>query len=921
MMGDEHLGRGVRAGVRRLLRFPLRTERGAHAEADAELEAFLRDRIEHFTTRGMTADEARAEALRRLGGDLDATRIALRRSAARRDQHLRVGDAIADAWAQLGRAGRSLAHTPGFGAATVGTVALAVGAACTLFAVMNPILLRPLPYPNADRLVGLWYTMPGLGLSTVKQSLATYVIDREYAKTLEAVGVYVSLASTLSYERSDAPPERARVTYATPSVFTVLGARPIIGRLFTDSDTGRGAPVIISEALWRTRFGADPDVVGRTLGVDGAPHQVIGVMPSSFAFPQATTPAWIAQGSAHVQYAGSFGWDGIGRLRPAVTIAQAQRELQSLLGRLPQRFPEAKAGVSTAVALQQSRLAAVVHSMRNDTIGGVDHVLWLIAGIVALLVVVALSNIASLMLVHVEARRRELAVRAALGASQRAVLASATGEAALAAAIGGAIGFGMTILAVRWLIHTQPLELPRLNEVRVDGAVIGVAAMLTLAFVAIAALIGAFNIHSGDAAFVLRDGGRTGTASRQSQRFRSAFVGLEVALSLVLLAGSGVLVRSALNLRAVQPGFDPSNLFTFWTFVPDSRYRSAADVAGFYRRLLEQIRRVPGVESDAVTGKLPLEIEGFPYQSLIWADDGSSPSQIPPTFQSASVTPDYFSTMRIPIITGRSFDDANVRRGAYEAVASRGFVARVWHDSTGRSGVGKRLRPDLDGPWFTIVGVVNDVRDSTLTMPPISEVYFDQEPVHDGAAGAPNTTGRNMGIVVRTRGSVPGLEQRLERELHALDPNLPFYRPATMRQIMRDRRAQLTTALMVFTAGAVATLALGVIGLYGVIAYVVGLRTRELSIRIALGLSPARAPTLVLREGYTIILSGAAAGVLVFLWFARLLRSVTFEIRPADLPTLAVAIACVVAISFVAMWLPARRAARLNPAAALKTDG
>ena len=254
-------------------------------------------------------------------------------------------------------------------------------------------------------------------------------------------------------------------------------------------------------------------------------------------------------------------------------------------------------------------------------------------------------------------------------------------------------------------------------------------------------------------------------------------------------------------------------------------------------------------------------------------------------------------------------------------MASRGFIARVWHDPTGRTGIGKRLRPELDGPWFTIVGVVNDVRDSTLTLPPIPEVYFNQTPVAGAAPSAPNTTGRNMAIVVRTRGRVPGLPGRLQHELHALDPNLPFYRPESMQQIMSDNRAQLTTALLLLTAGSLTTLMLGVIGLYGVVAYVVGLRSRELCIRIALGLSPARAPRLVLRQGHALVLAGAAAGALIFLWFARLLRSITFGINPTDIPTLAGATACVVTISLLAMWLPARRAARINPVEALKTDG
>jgi predicted permease len=398
------------------------------------------------------------------------------------------------------------------------------------------------------------------------------------------------------------------------------------------------------------------------------------------------------------------------------------------------------------------------------------------------------------------------------------------------------------------------------------------------------------------------------------------FVAVEVALSLVLLAGSGVLGRSVLRLRAVQPGFDPTNTFTFWTFLPGATYKSDADAARFYREALDPMQRLPGVVAVGATAKLPLEIEGYPYKELIWADDGSSATNVlPPAFQSTTTSAGYFNAMRIPFIAGRTYDDANVRRGAYEAVVSRAFIEQTWHDSTGRSGVGKRLRPAADGPWFTIVGVVGDVRDSTLTLPPIAEVYFPEEQP-PGVPNASATTARDMAFVVRTRGPAPGLAQRLRQELRTLDPSLPFHRPAAMEQIVADARAQMTFALMLLAVGAAVTLVLGVVGLYGVIAYVVSLRSREISIRIALGLTPSAAARMILRQGQTIVAVGAVAGLGAFLLFARLLTTVAFEVSADDRATLAGATVVVLVVATLATWIPARRAACVDPARALTAD-
>ena len=912
-------------GVTRLFRLPVTRDR-ALREMDDEARFHLEMRAAELRAEGLSEEDAEAEARRRFGDEHDFRAYASRR-AARQARWRSITARANSAWQDTRLALRSLRRSPGWTSALLLTIALAVAGGCATFALVDTVLLRPLPYPHSDRLVGLWHTGPGLGLTTMKQAPGTYTFYRESARSFDAMGLYVSLAATLTYPRPGIEPERVHVTWTTPSTFSVLGAKPLLGRVLTDADDAQGAPAVavISEHLWETRFADDAHVIGRTVDIDGVPHRIVGVMPTSFAFPAVATPVWapLVRLIPYINrptYLGSFGFDGIGRLRPGVTPAMARQELQQLLARLPERFPEQQPGVSTAVALQQTKLQPVVHLMRDDVVGDVSRVLWLIAATVAVLVLVAFSNVASLALVRLEARQREFAVRAALGASSGRVWQGVLAESAIVATAGGVFGFALAAALLRILQHSRPVGLPRLNEVHVDTRVVLAAVALTMLFVATSTALAALRVRPREAMHILRGSGRTATSGRMSQHLRAAFVAAEVALSLVLLAGSGVLARSVQRLRAVQPGFDPSNVFTFWTSVPESTYPQSSDVARLYRNAISRMQHLSGVVSAAATAKIPLELEGFYYRALIWADDGSPPTVLPPAVAAVSTTSGYFNAMRIPLIAGRSFDDARIGVGANEVVASRAFIAHFWHDSTGRIGVGKRVRAEKTGPWYTIVGVVGDVRDSTLVQPPVPQVYFAEEPNGDPAMPASHTTGRDLAFVVRSRGPAPGLPKLLERELHALDPNLPVYRPASMEQIVSEAQSRMTLALMLLAAGAGVTLILGIVGLYGVIAYMVSLRSREISIRIALGLAPDGAVRLILRQGQTIVALGAVAGIGAFLAFARLLASLTFEVSAVDARTVAAATVLVLATAMLATWIPARRAAELDPAAVLKEE-
>jgi len=884
-------------------------------DVERDLDDEIRDHIERQTAAnvaaGMSADEARRAALVKFGG------IERIKDESRDVRRLSIIDSIA----QLRYAARSLWRARTFTVATITTIALGTGAGCAVFTLVNSVLLQPLPYPDSDRLVGLWHAFPGMNMPAVRQSPGTYVSYRTLAKSFESVGAYSDeISATVTYADPGVAPERVPMARVAGSIFAMLRTRPAMGRLIVDADEQPGAPpvVVIGESFWRERLNGTPAVLGQRLRVDGVDREIVGVLPASFAFPTADARLWVPTGAGRPVYLGSFTFRALGRLRPGVSPDAAQKELNDILTRIPETYPEQRPGVSTAKILAQVKAVALVHPMREDVVGDFDRILWLVAATVALLVIVSFSNVASLLLARVEARRWEFAVRSVLGASTLRVWWSLAAEAAIVSVVGGIPGLAIANGAIEFLVHAGPPDLPRLNEVRAGWPLVIPVAGLTTLFCVMSALIGTWRLRSGGTARVLSDGGRFRTANRASQRMRAAFVMAEVALALVLLSGSAVLARSFMRLRAVQPGFDARNAFTLWTDLPGKPYDTAAEVSRFYTNAVDRIAQLPGVESVGIVSKLPLV--GGQTMRIIWVEGRTRPEDpLPPAFVVTEASRGYFSAMRIPLLSGRSFDAAHVSRGVNEVVVSRGFASRYWNDSTGRQALGQRVRPYQDDPnWYTIVGVVGDVRDTSLTESPSSMLYFPAQAGPDSTADWRMSS--EMAFVVRTRGHAPSLPAMVVREIHALDRTLPVYGAENLEDTVTKAGSRMTFALLLLTAGATATLALGIVGLYGVIAYVVGMRSREIGIRIALGLLPERAVRMILRQGEAIIVTGAVVGLLVFLGFAKLLRSLAFEVSVVDSASLAAAGTIVVVVASVATWVAARGAARIDPIEALKND-
>lgn len=892
---------------------------------ERELDDELRDHIEHQTAAnlaaGMPPDAAYRAALVAFGG---VERI---KDESRDVRGLSLIDAIGQARYTL----RGLVRARTFTIACLTTIALAVAAGSGMWTLVDTVLLEPLPYPDSNRLVGLWHAAPGLDVPLLPQTAGTYTLYRTSARSLASIGAYIHGTSPVSCGDATALSERVPVAGLTASIFPTLGAHALIGRVFTDTDElpNTRKVVIVSEAFWRSELDASPQVLGQHIRLDGIDREIVGVMPASFRFPGSDIRVWAPIIVDPQGYLGLFGIQAVARLRPGVSVAAAQQELQQILMRAPETYPEQRPGLSTAAILERSRTTVVIHTLREDAIGGFAPILWLVAAVAGVLVLVALSNISSLVLARADARRREFAVRSVLGASWPRVACGAIAEVVLVTLSAGAVGCTLAAGLLALLPHTgatrlvdprvtdaSRIVLPRVDEIHPDLMLVLSAVALTAVFSLVGSIVALSRVTIDDPARVLREAGRTGSAGRASHRLRAAFVGVEIALSLMLLSGSAMLDHSLLRLLRVDPGFDSTNRIIFWTALRGTTYFEPPVVAQFYRQAVERIERVPGVVAVGIVSKPPLQ--NGPLLEFVTPEDVSSGGSLGSALAVAEASDGYFDAMGIPILSGRTFDESNVRRGAEEAVVSRAFAVRYWHDSTGERALGRRLRTSLSAAWYTIVGVVGDVRDTALTAPASEVVYLPQDigPKTDDIGRARH----DMMFVVHTRGAGAQLTRSLEHEIHALDPSVPLtdLQPASALVTRAGRR--LRFVMLLLAIGAMATLALGIVGIYGVVAFVVGMRSREIAIRIALGLTPWGATRDVLFHGMSIAAAGAVAGLGLFLFFARLLRSVAFQTGTVDALSLVCTTGLTLVIATVATWMPARRAAAIDPAEALRGE-
>lgn len=814
---------------------------------------------------------------------------------------------------------RSLRRTPAFTVTAVLTLAIGIGASVAMFEIVNGVLLKPLPYRDSDRLVGTWHDLPPINMHKAQQTSGTYFTYMKFARSIENIGLYQEGSVNASGASGSAEPQRLVAAFVTATMFPTLGVSPLLGRAYADAEDRPKGPdvVMISEGLWRTWFGADPKILDRTIDVNGRPRHIVGVMPARFRFPTAATQIWMPlQLDPAASFTGGFNYTGIARLKPGVSVDQAQRDFTAVLPRVTELFPNLAPGVPTTMLLEQAKPKPLIVPIREDVTGGIARTLWIVAAAAGLMLLVACANVANLVLVRADGRQRELAVREALGAGRARVLAHFLTESALLAAMAAAGGLAVAWASVRALVAAGPAEIPRLAELGMDVRTILFTIVVAIVVAAICSVIPALRIGRVQLQVALREGGRSGTAGKAQHRLRGTMVALQIALALVVLAGSGLLLRTFGRLHAVRPGFDATNVATFWMALPHSRYASDSSVVRFYGQLVERAGQLPGVRVAGMTSRVPLEGEGMNANPFYVEGDEASKTKIPPLQIYTTTDSGYFRAMGIPLITGRTFTRIGVQRGD-EAIISERTAEQFWKDPTGRAAIGKRFRSLPGGSWFTVIGVVANTRDTALAAPPSQTVYFPM-------AILPDTldfqTQRTMALVVKTNGEPAALTAAVERMMREMDPTLPIYDVRTMNAVLSASTAQLWFTIVVLGTAAAVTLMLGAIGLYGVMAYLVSLRTRELGVRIALGAQPRDVAMMITGQGLTLTAIGVGLGLVLFALVARFIRSFLFGVAPGDPLTLLGAALTLIMIASLASWIPARRAGRVDPAEALRAE-
>ena len=825
---------------------------------------------------------------------------------------------------RLRQSARRLARAPGFTLSAMLTLMLGIGGTTAVFTVVNGVLLRPLPYAHSDQLVDLSHTLAVAGILHVDQSDATYLVYRANNRVFSEVGAYEATSANVlasSGARSGAgigDAERVPAALVTAGVFRVLDAGPRAGRGLSDGDVQPGAPpvALIGESLWKGRFGGDASVIGRQVMVDGVERTIVGVMPAGFHFPEPGTALWIPLviDPAHTASA-AFDFRGIARLRDGVTLDAARADLARLLPTVPVVYP----GRLTAEGIRLTHMQPVVRPLRDVVVGDVGKVLWVVLGAAVLLLAIACANVANLFLARAEGRQRELAVRRALGAGRLSVLGEFLVEAGMLAAAGAALGIACALAAVRVLAAAGAASsVPRLGDVRVDVLVIVVA----VAAAALAAFLVSLVPLARTRTLMLSAGLGATVAGASGGRARSgarrALVVAQVALALVLLAGAGLLARSFAALRAVDPGFAPDHALAFRVAMPDIEYPAAGDVARLVAQISDSLAALPGVRAAGVATKLPLVDESRQDSAVFVEDQPPKPGTIPGIHSMVFVTPAYFQAMGIPLVAGRVFDrmdgSMDPAKRPREVVVSEAFAQRYWK---GVSPVGRRIRMTVSDPWSTIIGVVGSVRDAGLDQPPTESVYLPLETLNvAGMAWAP----RNVAFVVRTSGDESGLITAVRRIVATTAPALPVYALTPVRALVTHAEARTTFTLTILGIAAFVALCIGAVGIYGVIAYLVSLRTREIGVRMALGAEPAQVRRMIARHALTDAGLGVAAGLAGAAVLTRVLGSVLFGVSPTDPLTLGGAAIFLIATAVAASWVPARRAAGLEPSIALRVE-
>ena len=863
-------------------------------EVDSELAFHLEMRIRELVEQGMPVDDARAAALTRFG-DVDRITTACRDIGRRRNNDMRRAEWLTELRHDLRYAVRGLRASPGFTAVALLTLAMGIGASTTIFSVANAVLLRPFPYHEPERIVRLYETNPTT--ETFAVSEPDYLDWRQRVRGLSQLAAFTADNVSLI---GDGDPEQLDAIAATPSLFPLLGVRQMLGRVFSEDEAKPGAParvVVLSNALWQTRFGADPRIVGRTVNLSGTSYEVIGVMPPEFIFPgnpalwQPLAPsATLSRGETP---RGDRRLGVIGRLAPNVTQAQALDEMRSVARDLAREYPETNREWGANVTSLEAWLI-------GDELRTRVQVLLVAVG---LLLAMGCVNVASLLLARATARQREMSVRAALGAGRGRILRQLLTESLVLAAIGAALGVAMTVIAVPVLRDVGATAIPRVDELAVDWRVVAFGIVASIVTGILFGIAPALQASRADLNDVLRSGGRVAAAGR----LRSILIVASVAMALVLLVGAGLVGKSFERLMRVDYGFRTEGVFTASVTLPIERYRERAKLATFYGEAARRLASTPGISAVGFTNIAPFSGGST---AIRVAPVGRQPARAD-EYLSANwrlVTPGYFAALGVALEKGRLIAEADREQAPRVVVVTETMARRIW---PGVDPVGQQitLGGNAGTPW-TVVGVVGDIRDQVLEREPEPMMYLSFQQV----------AWQTMWRLVRGTGEPLALAPVVRREIHAIDPLLPVANEQPLERLVSDIAAAPRFTALIFGLFASAALVLAVVGVYGLVAYGVTQRTREIGVRLALGATPSRIVGAVVRHGIGLAGFGIAIGLWAAYALSRFMQGILYDVAATDAVTYLAVAALLIACAAAASILPARWAARLDPVRALRDE-
>ena len=801
---------------------------------------------------------------------------------------------------------RVLVAHRGFTILAIICLALGIGATAAIFSVVNGVLLSPLPFPAANRLIAVG-TGDDSAHATGSLSAPDFV-DYRAGATRSELAVWGNASFNF---RGSGAPERLRAASISANFFHVLGVAPVVGRapLAEEELPQRNREAVLSYALWQREFGGDPKVVGRTIRLDAADYSVIGVMPKGFDFPITADPAqlWVpltlAGDSTFAQSRGAHFLRGIGRLKPGATVAQAQAELRAIARRLSEQYPASNQGFTAAV-----------EPLQENLVGGSRIGLLVLAGATGFLLLIACANVANLMLAHSTLRTREVAVRTALGATRATIVRQLLVESVLLALAGGVVGLILASWGTELLLGLAGRSIPRLGDVTLDGRVVAFTALVSIVTGLLFGLVPALQVTSTDLNSALKEGGRSMTGPGSANRMRSALVTAEVALSLMLLAGAGLLSTTLVKLMQVNPGFDARNVLTTSVSLSSTTYDTNVRQIAFFRQLLDRARSIPGVTNAGAVTILPMS-GGNMVVGFALPDEPHGPNDAPKhAEQLDAVMPDYFRTVGIPLRAGREFTTQDDDKAPWVMIVSQSFAQKLW---PGQNPMGKRAYIGagsgfpMDSAAREVVGVVGNVRRTALDKAPLPQIY-----IPEAQLAFPQ-----LSLMVRTRPGATNVAGDLHRLVIGMDPDQAISPVRPLESVLSLSLARQKFSALLLGIFAAAALALSAVGIYGVMMSMVTQRRRELAVRMALGARPADVLRLVVKHGVTLAALGVAVGLAGALALSRFLSSLLYGVKASDPVTLAVVSIVLAGVALLASYLPARRATRVDPAVVLGAGG